>query len=433
MVTTAFPEAAPETARATPVLGPILVATDGSDDADAAFEVARPLAADRGGEPRVLAVLEPIPLLARDFEYPSWVRELNATRRDEFIARVRRQLEHHGALDWAFEVREGAPAVQIGRAARDAQASLIILGIGRHALRERLFGDETALQLLRLCDIPVLAVPPEAGALSRRAVFATDFSEASIRAMRLAVPLLKDDATVYLVHVVPRFAQLSSVFDAVQQSYIDGLAGEFARVTEALELPATMTLETITLKGSPARELLDFAAASKADLIVAGSHGQGFISRLLIGSVATYVVRGAECAALIVPQPRAIRVLRSATDRRTAAGAPHDVPLPREEWSERLKTFSGRNAGRHCRIEVDDAQLGAQAQVLDYPLLGVAYDRHDDRVEVMVGESDGTHHLTRGISGVTAMSLLVDAFGRDRLLRIEHGAGQTMVLLAGPA
>ena len=83
----------------------------------------------------------------------------------------------------------------------------------------------------------------------------------------------------------------------------------------------------------------------------------------------------------------------------------------------------------HCRIEVADPSIGARAQVVDYPLLGVAFDRHDQRVEIMVGEYDGAHHVTRGITGVTGVSLLVDEHGRDRMLQISHGDGQTMIWL----
>ena len=429
MVTTAFPATAPVVEPTLEVTGPVLVATDGSDASDAAFRLARQLVAHRGADASVVAVLEPLAILARDIEFPSWVRELNATRRDEFTTRIRDQLRAAGVAEWKFELREGAPAVEIARAARDTMASLVVVGIGKHALRERLFGDETALQLLRLCDVPVLAVTPGVESLPHRAVFATDFSESSIRALKAAIPLLAPNATVYLVHAVPRFAQLSQVVDAMQQDYVDGLAGEYARLREALDLPASMTVETITLKGNPAHEILDLAEASKADLIACGTHGQGFISRLLIGSVATYLVRGAECPVLIVPQPRGSFVVRSKAERRATRQFPRTMDLARTEWPDRLKTFTGRNASRHCRIEVDDPVLGAQAQVLDYPLLGVAYDRHDDRVEIMVGEPDGRHHLTRGITGVTAMTLIVDEHGRDRMLRISHGQGQTLIQL----
>ena len=154
-----------------------------------------------------------------------WVKELNATRHEELVARAKQQLGAIGSPEWEIEIREGAPAVEIARAARERKAALVVIGIGRHTLRDRLFGDETALQLLRISDVPVFAVTPGFTALPRRVIFATDFSEASVRALRGALPLLAGDATVYLTHVVPRFAHLSGIWAAMQQSYVDSLGG----------------------------------------------------------------------------------------------------------------------------------------------------------------------------------------------------------------
>ena len=47
--------------------------------------------------------------------------------------------------------------------------------------------------------------------------------------------------------------------------------------------------------------------------------------------------------------------------------------LPRPEWSATLDAFTRRNLGRRGTLEVDDPEIGAQAQEHDYPLLGAAY------------------------------------------------------------
>jgi hypothetical protein len=77
---------------------------------------------------------------------------------------------------------------------------------------------------------------------------------------------------------------------------------------------------------------------------------------------------------------------------------------------------------------VDDPEIGAQAQEHDYPLLGVAYDHHDRRVEIMLGKFRGVdRHLTRSIGDVHSIDRLRDEHGRDSILRIAHGNGQTML------
>jgi hypothetical protein len=101
---------------------------------------------------------------------------------------------------------------------------------------------------------------------------------------------------------------------------------------------------------------------------------------------------------------------------------------PRNEWRDLLDDFTRRNIGRRGTLEVDDPEIGAQAQEFDYPLLGATFDPHDERVELMFGELGNTaRHLTRGIGGVTSIDLLKNDRGRDLAIRIAHGGGQTLL------
>ena len=97
-----------------------------------------------------------------------------------------------------------------------------------------------------------------------------------------------------------------------------------------------------------------------------------------------------------------------------------------------LDEFTRRNIGRRSVLEVDDPEIGAQAQENDYPLLGATYDVYDRRVELMFGDlGDTGRHLTRGIGGATQIDVLSDDRGRDIALRIAHGAGQTLLTFVG--
>jgi nucleotide-binding universal stress UspA family protein len=55
--------------------------------------------------------------------------------------------------------------------------------------------------------------------------------------------------------------------------------------------------------GSPTYEILKFAERQRIDVIVIGSHGRTGLSRLVIGSVAEGVMRGAKCPVLVVKRP----------------------------------------------------------------------------------------------------------------------------------
>jgi hypothetical protein len=102
--------------------------------------------------------------------------------------------------------------------------------------------------------------------------------------------------------------------------------------------------------------------------------------------------------------------------------------LAHGDWGAQLDAFSRRNVGRRGTLEVDDPEIGAQAQEFDYPLSGASYDSHDQRVTLMFGEPGwGAPHLTRGISGASAVDILHDERGRDLALRVAHGAGQTLL------
>lgn len=406
------------------LLGPIVVATDGTTSANAALKAAGLMVDRTGAHVTVLAVLEPLPLVAADYGLLLPPAETDEARRQALAQRVRDQIAEvvGGRPNWDVQVRDGDPAAVIARMGRESKARMIIAGIGHHDLLDRMFGGETALHTLRLSKVPVLAVPPGFVALPQRLAIAIDFSEPSIIAARAALALLPSVTMVYLVHVAPRLELQPEAYAAWMSDYSEGVEPAFARVREKLEIPAGVTVETMTLTGKPTKALLDFVKSAHIDAIVTGSRGAGLVDRILVGSTATGLIRGAHCAVFAVPTPLG-------ATRRLPGGTPDEIP--ENEWADALEAFTRRNAGRVATLEVDDPEFGAQAQQHDYPFLGAAYDHNDRRIELMLGEMENsTRHLTRGIGDVRHLDLLKDAAGRDWVLRIAHGSGQTILTLA---
>jgi nucleotide-binding universal stress UspA family protein len=415
---------APELGVRATKTSPIVVATDGREQSDAAL-IAGSLFAGSDDARRVVAVLDPMPVVSPDAQIPV-SPDIEAARRAELKRSVLGQFERVGIVDRGadIELYDGDPATTLARMAHDANASLIVAGLGRHRVIDRLFGSETALKLVRVAALPVIAVVNGLTHAPRRIVVAVDFSETSLRAARLALDLAAPGATMYLAHVAPRDATLHD-WNGWGSSYKQDAGGALQKTRDQLRVPDGMTVQRVILQGDPATELLAFGASVNADLIATGSHGHGFVARMLIGSVTTRIMRCATCSVLTVPHRAAM------TRVRTSAEPPTVVGFPRPEWSTELDDFTRRNFGRRGVLEVDDPEIGAQAQEFDYPLLGVTYDPHDAKVEIMVGElGEVGRHLTRSIGSVGSIDVLRNDRGRDIALRISHGAGQTLLTFA---
>jgi nucleotide-binding universal stress UspA family protein len=63
-------------------------------------------------------------------------------------------------------------------------------------------------------------------------------------------------------------------------------------------------VNSVKAYGDPGRMIVDMATESKCDVIVSGSHGRNFMERLLLGSVANYLVNHATCPVLVVKGER---------------------------------------------------------------------------------------------------------------------------------
>jgi nucleotide-binding universal stress UspA family protein len=416
-----IPSAVPEIGVRASVAAPIIVATDGQVQSDGALAMGR-LLAESGDALRLVTVLKTLPMVPDvPIQIPT---DMDSARRDEVQRDVSAQAARVWQEDADVELHDGDPATVIARLAHKAGASMIVAGLGRHRVTDRVFGDETALRLIRAADVPVYAVASGTARAPRRIVVAMDFSETSLRAARLSLSVAASGATIYLAHVAPRD---SSFYDwkGWGTTYKVSVGDALQRTREQLRIPEGMTIQNVLLQGDPATELLAFAASVNADLIATGSHGHGFVARMFVGSVTTRLVRCSTCSVLTIPHTAVM----------TQTGIHFEAPVvravPHGEWGTQLDAFSRRNVGRRGTLEVDDPEIGAQAQEFDYPLRGATYDSHDQRVTLMFGEfAWGAPHLTRGIAGASAVDILQDERGRDLALRVAHGAGQTLLTFA---
>ena len=403
----------------------IIVASDGTERSDGAIRVALARAATTNAAIEVLTVAKWEP--SGSPEGMLLWNEVNQARRGAQRRAVEAQLERitgqprvHGVT-----VLDGNPAFTISRVAVERRAKLVVVGLGRHALADRLFSDETALQLARISRVPVLAVPEDAVGNARHAVVAVDFEELSDRAAQTAIDAVGDHGIVELVHAMP-YVQEDPFSIEGREPYERWTHSQLTALEDRLVVPSGVTVKRVAIRGRAAQAVLEYARAVDADLIATGTHGRGFVARAVLGSVASTLLRGARCGVLSVPRDPLPAL--AAAERAMAGVAARPAPTM---WAELLASFGKRNAGRRTILEVDDLELGAQAQEYNYPLLGTNYDSRSASVELLLGDgAAGGRHLTRRIGSVTAVDVLTDGAGTDVALRVQHGTSQTLLTFA---
>ncbi len=282
---------------------PILLAAHGMKESDAAVRAAGQLSDATGRDVRVLAVLELPPMVASEYGFVVPIEDLGEERRDGLLARVRNQLAEVVGRDvkWPIELRSGDPATTIAREAQSINAALIVMGLGHHQLMDRVFGSETALHTLRASHTPIFAVPQSYSKLPSHAVSGVDFSGAGMAAAHSAMVYLPTLTRFTLVHVAPRWDLQPTAYAEWRADYERGVGPAFERVIRELDAPSNVTVTTAIREGKTTKELLAAADEVGADVIVVGSKGLGFLDRVLVGSTATGVIRGAHCAVFAFP------------------------------------------------------------------------------------------------------------------------------------
>jgi nucleotide-binding universal stress UspA family protein len=278
----------------------ILLATGGRPSSDGAARLAA-LAAERlGVSLQVVVAHEPLPVY--DYAFGATyvpTQEDDAAVCSALVVEASEQLRRCGVAGVTPAVRTGFVAQQIADAARELRSELIVAGLGPHNVANRALGGETALQLAQIASTPVLAVPASATTLPRRAVVAIDFSPTSVRAAGTVARLLTAGDTLYLVHVAPPTGGKAA--KARGESPPTPVAEQLRSMASAIGAPAGVRVERVELHGDPARAILEQAKRVDADLIALGSHGYGLWKRLVLGSVASKMIRVAECSVLVAP------------------------------------------------------------------------------------------------------------------------------------
>lgn len=293
-----------EEAAAARAAAPVLAAVRVAGEPEPALLTAGSLALHWGARVEALCVVEPLGVYAAEPELAGALAEAErlqvAAARPRLIAHATEVAgaEALAAARWTTAVLQGPAPRTIAEHARDVRARAVVLGLGRHALGDRLFGSETAVRTLRLSGSPLLAVGRAIGLPARRIVAATDFSPAATAAARLACEVLAPGGTLTLVHAVPDLEDSGARWLPVRERVLPGL---FAEQMRALDVPAGVHVEWTTQVGDGASAVLAVADRADAPLVAAGRHGITPIERLFLGSTTTALLRRSARAVLVAP------------------------------------------------------------------------------------------------------------------------------------
>ena len=286
----------------------LLCASDLSPASAMAWDEARRLARVCQAEIVLLHVLPPILVPPEGYFPPSLYERLVGAAYADAHESIDRLLEEQTdpALKVRVRVEEGGPAERILDVAREESVDLIIVGThGRSGLPRLVLGS-VADRVVRQATCPVLTVRPRAdGGTIGRILYATDFSPTAQAAWPWVAALAEaDGAEVDLLHVtmtaVPGRQMPPELLGRIAVLLREhGAAQAEGFVREQRELSRDR-VHVLIGRGAIAEQIVYWARARSADLIVIGTQGWSGLVEWMLGSVAHQLVQAAPCPLLTV-------------------------------------------------------------------------------------------------------------------------------------
>ena len=141
----------------------------------------------------------------------------------------------------------------------------------------------------------------------RRIVHPSDFSPASRPAFRKAVELARIyRSQLFVVHVLPMLPVIPdayvppSVWDDLEHGQRSTAQRELGRLVTRAKAAGVRASAALLDLGVTHEQIVRFARARRADLIVMGTHGRSGLTKALLGSVASRVLTTSRCPVVTV-------------------------------------------------------------------------------------------------------------------------------------
>jgi nucleotide-binding universal stress UspA family protein len=275
----------------------ILLATDGTEQAEAAVDATIAMARPSSSEVRVVHVWN---LEVRQVEGHWDVEGRNEAMR--LVGKTVGSLQAAGvsAEPKIYQASSDQVASTISLAAREFAADLVVLGSRGLSDWQSMFKHSVSHQVLSAVDCPVLVVrvwPAVDANEPRRVLLAIAGGDDVASGVRAAVAAAKaPHSKVMVVHVA------QAIFGAQGFAYVesdDEIQATMASAIRILKDSGVQAEGMVAHAGPVAKAVAEVAASWNADLIVVGSSRMGDLGSLLVGSVSHGLLHATERPVLV--------------------------------------------------------------------------------------------------------------------------------------
>jgi nucleotide-binding universal stress UspA family protein len=198
-----------------------------------------------------------------------------------------------------IDIRWGWPPAVLDDVVRERDAELLVLGAKHHSVLGRTLGGSTVHNVVRMLRVPLLVTTATAPPV-RRVLVALDTSQAALPTLTAARHMTElFNAELRVVHAIEPLPVLPEVPPPAQFNEYEELMEQQAKQSlwPLLDPVITKTIRHTVADAAIAQE----AAQWRADLVVVGSHGKGWVDRMLIGSVTERLINHLPASLLVVP------------------------------------------------------------------------------------------------------------------------------------
>ena len=277
----------------------VLLATDGSGDAELAATTAASLAKSTGSELHVVHVWRPVPSV----HFDALIRQEMRREAQEILDAQVKKIEGLGGSVAQAHLREGGTAEEIVAVAAEIRAGLVAVGSrGRGRIRRALMGSVSDA-VVRHAHCPVMVVRWKPVAFPAKILLATDGSEEATLATQTASDLgERTGSELHVVHVgeispthYPDRYGYRALYEEDEREARQLLEAQI----EKMKAAGATVMQAHLRIGRADEEVVVLAEELGVDLVAMGGRGLGGARRALMGSVSDSVVRHAHCPVLV--------------------------------------------------------------------------------------------------------------------------------------